>query len=271
MKFHKPVIFGLAVGLVVACSTMDRRANPPLQPERAAQVPMPVPRHEPLSRYGNPASYEVFGKTYYVSDSAEQYDETGKASWYGPGFHGKLTSTREPYDMYAMTAAHKTLPLPCFVEVTNLENGRQIIVRVNDRGPFVDGRIIDLSYTAARQLDMVEAGTAEVRVRALTSPTRAGERIAKSPVTQSAMESTSLAAHFYIQVGAFAKRANAAAMQTRLAAATRLPVVLRSSDHQGRMMHRVQIGPLERRHNLEQVQDQLKQLGIVETRIIRGS
>ncbi len=124
-----------------------------------------MPRYEPRSNYGNPPFYEVFGKRYYVLSSSADYVERGVASWYGPGFHKVRTSTRETYDMYGMTAAHKTLPLPAYVRVTNLQNGRSVVVRVNDRGPFVGNRIIDLSYTAAAKLDMLRNGTAMVEVR----------------------------------------------------------------------------------------------------------
>ena len=139
----------------------------PLPPRDLAAIPDAVPRDEPRSRYGNPETYEVFGKRYKVMKSAKGHVERGLASWYGPGFHAERTSSGEPYDMYAMTAAHKSLPIPCFVRVTNLENGRSVVVRVNDRGPFVGDRIIDLSYTAAWKLDMLRAGTAKVEIRVL--------------------------------------------------------------------------------------------------------
>jgi rare lipoprotein A (peptidoglycan hydrolase) len=135
---------------------------PPLQ-----TVPDAVPRYEPRSLYGNPPFYDVFGKRYFVLSSSADYIERGVASWYGPGFHKVRTSTGEIYDMYGMTAAHKTLPLPAYVRVTNLENGRSVVVRVNDRGPFVGNRIIDLSYTAAAKLDMLRNGTAMVEVRSV--------------------------------------------------------------------------------------------------------
>ena len=139
---------------------------PPVPPPPQGEtIPDAVPRYEPRSIYGNPPFYDVFGKRYYVLSSSADYVERGVASWYGPGFHKVLTSTRETYDMYGMTAAHKTLPLPCYVRVTNLQNGRSIVVRVNDRGPFVGNRIIDLSYTAAAKLDMLRNGTAMVEVR----------------------------------------------------------------------------------------------------------
>lgn len=136
-------------------------------PSGAHAMPDAVPVAEPRSRYGNPKTYEVMGKRYFVLNSAEGYKEQGRASWYGTKFHGKRTSSGEPYDMYQMTAAHKTLPLPTYVRVTRKSNGRSVVVKVNDRGPFHTGRIIDLSYAAASRLDLLQAGSAEVEVEAL--------------------------------------------------------------------------------------------------------
>jgi rare lipoprotein A len=142
--------------------------SPPTErPPPPDSIPDMVPRYEPRSRNGNPPFYDVMGKRYFVLSSGVGYVERGVASWYGPGFHKVRTSTGEPYDMYAMTAAHKTLPLPAYVRVTNLQNGLSIVVRVNDRGPFVGNRIIDLSYTAASKLGMLRNGTAMVEVRSL--------------------------------------------------------------------------------------------------------
>ena len=126
-----------------------------------------VPRAEQKSRIGNAPSYVVFGRRYSVLRTSSGYVEEGIASWYGEPFHGRRTSSGEVYDMHQLSAAHKSLPLPTYVQVTNLENGRRIVVRVNDRGPFHEGRIIDLSYAAARKLDIVGPGTARVEVRAL--------------------------------------------------------------------------------------------------------
>jgi rare lipoprotein A len=164
----------MVVGLA-GCFSAPRRtepapsspAPPVLSVPPAASVPDAIPHMEPRARYGNPPFYDVFGKRYYVLSSSVGYWERGVASWYGPGFHKEKTSTGEPYDMYGMTAAHKTLPLPTYVRVTNLQNGRSIVVRVNDRGPFVGNRIIDLSYTAAAKLDMLRNGTAMVDVRVI--------------------------------------------------------------------------------------------------------
>ncbi|HEX9404150.1 MAG TPA: septal ring lytic transglycosylase RlpA family protein [Steroidobacteraceae bacterium] len=138
--------------------------TPPPKPD---SIPEVIPRIEPRARSGNPPFYDVFGKRYYVLSSSVGYRERGVASWYGPGFHNVRTSIGEPYDMYGMTAAHKTLPLPAYVRVTNLQNGRSVVVRVNDRGPFVGNRIIDLSYSAAAKLDMLRNGTAMVEVRTI--------------------------------------------------------------------------------------------------------
>ena len=126
-----------------------------------------IPRHEPKSRLGNPPSYEVFGRRYKVMDSAVGYEEEGIASWYGKKFHGRRTSSGEIYDMYAMTAAHKSVPLPTYMEVIRVSTGKRIVVRVNDRGPFHHNRIIDLSYAAAKKLGMAKDGIARVRIRAL--------------------------------------------------------------------------------------------------------
>jgi rare lipoprotein A len=171
-----PFCVVVAVGMAACFSPRPRTETPSPTPvipppsERPASpesVPDVVPRIEPRSRNGNPPFYDVMGKRYFVLSSSTGYVERGVASWYGPGFHKVRTSTGEPYDMYAMTAAHKTLPLPAYVRVTNLLNGRSIVVRVNDRGPFVGNRIIDLSYTAASKLDMLRNGTAMVEVRSI--------------------------------------------------------------------------------------------------------
>lgn len=133
----------------------------------ASLIPEPEVVAEPRSRYGNRSTYSVLGKKYHVLDNAKGYVEEGLASYYGKKFHGRRTSNMEVYDMYAFTAAHKSLPLPSFARVTNLDNGESVVVRVNDRGPFHKGRIIDLSYAAAVRLGITRAGTGRVEVRAL--------------------------------------------------------------------------------------------------------
>lgn len=144
------------------------RDGAPSQKIDIASIPDAVPRHEPRSKYGNPATYAVAGKSYQVMADNEGYQESGIASWYGTKFHGRRTSSGEPYDMHGMTAAHKTLPLPTYAEITNLQNGRKITVKINDRGPFHENRLIDLSYAAASKLGILATGTGLVKVRAIT-------------------------------------------------------------------------------------------------------
>ncbi len=136
------------------------------------EIPDAIPRAEIKSRSGNPETYVIDGVTYHVMDTSAGYREEGMASWYGGYFHGRLTSSGDVYDMYQMTAAHKSLPLPTYVRVTHLGNGRSVVLRVNDRGPFVEDRIIDLSFAAASKLGMAVIGTAMVEVVALDPPAR---------------------------------------------------------------------------------------------------
>ncbi len=150
-----------------------RRDRPPEDPSiDPSSVPDAVPVEEPKARSGNMDTYEVFGRTYHTLKTSEGYQEEGIASWYGEEFHGRSTSSGEPYDMYAMSAAHRSLPLPSYVEVTNLDNGRKVVVRVNDRGPFHDNRLIDVSYAAAVRLGLIATGTARVRLQAVGPPAR---------------------------------------------------------------------------------------------------
>lgn len=213
-----------------------------------------VPRVEPLSTRGNPAFYEVMGKRYFVQQSAAGYIERGVASWYGPGFHQAATSNGERYDMHAMTAAHKTLPLPSYVQVTNLSNGKSIVVRVNDRGPFKDGRIIDLSLTAAAKLDMQRAGTALVEVRAIT------------PGKSALPQGNSIKA-LYVQAGAFGTAGNADKLVAQLRSNGYPQAQVRSDLVGGRSLYRVRIGPVADVPSFDRVVAQLKTLGIADARL----
>lgn len=246
-------------------------AVPPAPPPDAAVPPPPdlaaipdaVPRFEPRSRYGNPPSYEVFGRRYFLLPTAEGYVERGIASWYGPGFHNERTSSGEPYDMYAMTAAHKTLPIPAYAEVTNLRNGRRVVVRINDRGPFVGDRIIDLSYTAAWKLDMLREGTAPVEVRVITpqAPSTATASVAAPPATAAPLVSQ------WLQVGSFAQRDNAERMLARLAAAGISAARIDVREDGSRVLHRVRIGPLRGAPELDEYTERLRLLGIPDARL----
>ena len=168
--YHHLALLILVLLAISACSSQRKPAadGPPDVSQPESNLPADqVPRQEPLSKYGNPPSYVVFGKTYHTLPSSQGFVQRGIASWYGKKFHGRRTSSGEPYDMFGMTAAHTQLPLPTYVQVTNLKNGKQVVLRVNDRGPFHGNRIIDLSYSAATKLDIVREGTGLVEVRAL--------------------------------------------------------------------------------------------------------
>lgn len=201
------------------------------------ELPNPVPRAEPRSRYGNPVSYKVHGETYYVRDTAKGYVEEGLASWYGKKFHGHRTSSGEPYDMYELSAAHKTLPLPTWARVTNLDNGRSTIVRINDRGPFHPERIIDLSWAAAVKLDIADRGTGRVRVEAITPGEEPVQQAETSPVKASAAPDTDL----YLQVGAFSQRESARDVVMDLVARFSFPVAVRPAGD----FYRVWVGPFD--------------------------
>ncbi len=267
-----------ASALLCACGTAPTRSTapasrpPPSVPERSTPPPPPanleaipdaVPRIEPRSTRGNPLSYEVFGKRYFLMATAEGYKERGVASWYGPDFHSRPTSSGEPYDMYAMTAAHKTLPIPAYARVTNLGNGRSVVVRVNDRGPFVGNRIIDLSYTAAHKLGMTQAGTAFVEVEVITpgSLSEAARGVAPAPAP-----ATLAPQALYLQAGAFGVSANAAQLADRLRSAGIGNVLVRQPDATA-SLYRVRVGPIPDVASFDILAAQIARLGI-ETRLV---
>jgi len=224
----------LAFSLLAVAGCASQRGRPAPQP-LPAPVPAPVPggdavpRDEPRARSGNPPFYEVGGQRYVVLPSAVGYVEQGIASWYGPDFHGGRTATGETYDMNSMTGAHPTLPLPAWVRVTNLENGRSVIVRLNDRGPFSKNRVIDLSRAAAERLDMIRAGTARVEVRSLAR--------------EDAAPAMAQPAEYFAQAGAFSDRENAEVLAGRLRAAGVRGVSVSETVVDGRKIFRVRAGP----------------------------
>ncbi len=231
----------------------------PVRPPDVSGIPDAVPRAEPRSARGNPPFYEVMGRRYYVMKDADatSYRERGIASWYGTKFHGRTTSSGEPYDMYAMTAAHKTLPLPTYVRVTHRGNGQSIVVRVNDRGPFVGDRIIDLSYAAAVRLGMHIDGTALVDVEALVPGTGPD---ARGPVMASARAADPQPV--WLQVGAFSEEANAARLQTRIAGEGIGNVVVAPEQRGRQTIYRVRVGPLAEVDEVEQMLERMRALDI---------
>ncbi len=264
--------------LLQGCSLLRRAPEPSAKPASLPKgaprnldaIPDAVPRKEPRSRYGNPETYEVFGRTYRVKRSAKGHVERGIASWYGPGFHAERTSSGEPYDMYAMTAAHKTLPIPVYARVTNLENGRSVVVRINDRGPFVGDRIIDLSYTAAHKLDMTRKGTALVEMRVIEpgedSPPPSIPRPTTTANTRPAPSSPIGVSSRFLQTGSFSTRANAEAMRQRLAVAGIRNTLVREAQIGDRTVFRVQVGPFDGALEAEDMIERLRIAGIPDAR-----
>lgn len=188
------------------------------------------PRHEILRVAGNISPYIVNGKEYQLIEQYRGYKERGIASWYGTKFHGHATSNGETYSLYEMSAAHRTLPIPVYVKVTNLDNGRTAIVRVNDRGPFHSDRIIDLSYAAAVKLGYAQQGTARVEIEVIDTD----NTYTSSPAD---------AARYYLQVAAFSQLDSANALQRKLSAGLSYPVMIASGRAHGSTMHRVRVGP----------------------------
>lgn len=238
-----------------------RDSGPPPGTLNPATIQDATPRVEPRSRYGNPESYEVFGRRYFVRDSADGYLERGGASWYGNKFHGQRTSSGEPYDMYAMTAAHRTLPLPTYVRVTNLDNGLSTVVKVNDRGPFHDDRIIDLSYAAATKLGILHHGTGRVEVRAIDPSAPVAQPVAKT--SRPAREPDP---PWILQVGTFSDRRAAENLRVRLRSYGLPPVRVKTTDSPTPKF-RVQIGPIRTRTELQNLDIILARMGLTDTRL----
>lgn len=273
----------LSLGLIScggqSSSPVSGYDGPPSQQVDVSGIPDAVPQKTSRSKYGNPKSYVVFGKRYYVMSSGKDYKERGIASWYGSKFHGKRTSSGEPYDMHAMTAAHKTLPLPAYVKVTNLKNGRQVILKVNDRGPFHENRIIDLSHTAAVKLGIKGTGTGLVEVEsispgesipAMASVPKAIPVAASAPaaVSDSASDKQS-AVSLYLQLGAFVSSQNAYQLKDRLnlaLSANQAYIVKTLKDAQ--QFYRVRIGPFNSIEQADSLVHTLNQKGFANHRIV---
>ncbi len=249
MKSFRLFVLVLAVLLLAACAGDKKEGStsgdgPSSRDISPSDVHDAVPRDEPRARYGNHSPYTVLGKTYTVLPTSKGYHERGIASWYGKKFHGRRTSSGEVYDMHLATAAHKSLPLPTYVRVTNLDNSRKMIVKVNDRGPFHDGRIIDLSYAAAIKLGVDKTGTARVDVRAID-------------VDTSRRSAVKLADGTFLQVGAFGKRKAAEALAGEMRAAQIKPVSVQKS----RGLYKVWIGPYATGAELEAHAQRVVELG----------
>jgi rare lipoprotein A len=240
-------LFSVIALLLAACAGDKEKSSsdgPSSRNIKPGDVKDAVPRDEPLARYGNHSPYTVLGKTYTLLPSSKGYHERGIASWYGSKFHGRRTSSGELYDMHLATAAHKTLPLPSYAEVTNLDNGRKMIVKINDRGPFHEGRIIDLSYAAAIRLGVDKTGTARIDVRSID-------------VKTSRKSSVKVADGTFLQVGAFSKRSTAEDLAGKMKAARLKPVSVQKS----RGLYKVWIGPYKTEAEIESHMRRVVELG----------
>jgi rare lipoprotein A len=221
--------------------------GPPSYPVDISKIKNAVPKPEPRSAYGNPDTYAVYGKQYHVMNSSKNFRERGIASWYGTKFHGARTSSGEPYDMLTMTAAHRSLPLPTYVKVKNLDNNHEIIVKVNDRGPFKSDRIIDLSYGAALKLGMIPIGTAHVEISAISFDKN--NKPVLTPNKPISQQTTRLAASprqgnlTFIQVAAFKDISSALSLKNRLQHLTKKNITVVHNPKEQKGLYRVQIGP----------------------------
>ncbi|UCE88929.1 MAG: septal ring lytic transglycosylase RlpA family protein [Pseudomonadota bacterium] len=273
-----PIAIGLLVimALLAGCASKNSRYSrkhdgPPTREVEVAHIPDATPRAEPRSRYGNNPTYKVNGKRYHVMKSSRGYRERGVASWYGAKFHGHRTSSGDPYNMYAMTAAHKSLPLPTYVQVTNLANGSTVIVRVNDRGPFHKDRIIDLSYAAAKKLGITAGGTGVVEVRAIdpdahphdSAPVRQAEQ--GTPLTPQDAPASRFS--LYLQVGAFASRQNAEKLHDTLVFLHE-SVLIDAAPHNDDTIYRVRIGPLSSVEEADRLAARIAELGMAAPHIV---
>jgi rare lipoprotein A len=228
-----------------------------------------VPKVEPRSRGGNAKTYKVLGKRYYTLPSSKGFVERGIASWYGRKFHGRKTSNGETYDMYVMSAAHKRLPIPTYLKVTNLENGRQVVVRVNDRGPFHENRIIDLSYAAASRIGMLGKGTALVEIRAIDPRApQATPRLRSAKATAPAAKKTASGPLIFLQAGAFSSNGNAERLRQRLERGLERRVRVVPVQTNRGAVHRVQIGPLASVEIADRVSAQLHEFGVSEPLVV---
>lgn len=241
----------LALLAMTGCGSIFSRTIAPSPPRDRGPVAQPgayPPKTDP---------YTVMGRTYYPLKSAAGYDEVGLASWYGSDFHGKRTASGHVYNMYGVSAAHKTLPLGTRVRVTNLRNNASVVLVINDRGPFVRGRVIDLSYGAARALDTVDRGVERVRITALgAGPVRV--KRAPSAVARVTMETAPGLKYYHVRVGAFSIRANAERLYRRLLTIGFMEAQISTEVRNGKTLHIVQAGSYPSRQKAQEVMDVLR-------------
>ena len=286
--YTRRLIILLTAALLSACGPLHRQDSAPtripVDPDKVADA---VPRVEPRSRYGNPVSYQQFDKTYTLLKSFKGYKQQGDASWYGTKFHGQRTSSGETYNMFAMSAAHKTLPIFCYARVTNLENGKSIVVRINDRGPFHEGRIIDLSYVAAAKLDMLKKGTTRVEVSTIDPSAPDPLPIVEPEIllaeTELSSDASALSApaneaditpgkgtstevsRLYLQVAAYGQRTNAEKARAKLAPILAEQIKIRPQQNG---LFKLWVGPLASVEEADKISAELSSHGYANTHVI---
>ena len=288
----KLIVAGTCLAILAACTTRPPaedyeyeygspadRLRPDYAPDGTKRpfvdgpITEPTPKVEEKSGLGNPPYYEVDGVVYHVMDNGDGYKDTGTASWYGQKFHGRRTSSGEVYDMYQFTAAHKTLPLPSYARVTNLDNGQSVIVKINDRGPFKKNRLIDLSYAAAKKLGYMDQGTARVEVEVLASPRNPGQ-INNAQIAQAGelelppMEQQQDNAQLFVQVGAFADPLRADTLAARLRDHFGQPISISTVKSNGQTLRRVRIGPLRDARTAENILRQLSEYNFGSPKVV---
>lgn len=246
------MVMAILIGMLGGCFRKPHDGAPTGNID-VSRIHNPVPHYLPKSKYGNPTSYVADGRRYYVLNSSKNYHKRGIASWYGTLFHGRLTSTHEKYNLYAMTAASPDLPIPCYVRVTNLQNGQSIIVKVNDRGPFAANRIIDLSYVAAKKLGYANRGTALVEVDSIDF-----HRSYPQPQIQFAHHQPKL----YLQVAAFSRFASAENLKQKLERVTRRNIIIAQMPKDPHGLYHVQIGPLRNVSESDYLLQRIQQAGL---------
>ena len=236
--------------------TQDRAPSKPIE---LGSIPDVVPAPVVRTLAGNRSPYSVLGETYFVLPSEEGYSERGIASWYGEKFHGHKTSNGEVFDMYHVSAAHKSLPIPSFLKVTNLDNNRTIVVRVNDRGPFHGDRIIDLSYAAALKLGYAEIGTARVELEAIVTEKLSNEYgLGQDSNLKRGAIKPSSSSEQYLQVAAFSNQLSAKKLSQKLKEMIISPVLVSSmKDSAGKVLYRVRIGPIDDPAELKKITERL--------------
>jgi rare lipoprotein A len=255
----KKLLISTIIVLLSGCSTEQIKSTSSSSDTTTTATAGHTFRHHSTLHFGESSNDSAdVEQNDFVSDLS-QYTKQGTASWYGPDFHGKKTASGEIYDMYAMTAAHNTLPISSYARVTNLENKRSVIVRINDRGPFHGKRVMDLSYSAAKKLGIDQTGTGSVEIKAI-APEHALKQMHTAAVEQDK--------NIYLQVGSFGNKKKALKLQTKIVANNLPEPKILPSKHKGSTLYKVQMGPINSPDNVDKLNQQLAKIGVTDTQFV---